>query len=29
VAVNQASMFPDLDGLSRHLNWLDSVMADE
>jgi hypothetical protein len=29
LAVNQASMFPDLDGLSRHLNWLDSVMADE
>jgi hypothetical protein len=29
LAVSQATMFPDLDGLGRHLNWLDSLMADE
>lgn len=26
---NQASMFPDLDGLARHLSWQNTKMADE
>jgi len=29
LGVNFASLFPDLDGLSRHLNWSNSLLADE
>lgn len=29
VSVNDATLFPDLDGLSRHLNWLHSLSGDE
>jgi hypothetical protein len=27
--INQASLFPDLDGLATHINWLHSLAADE
>ena len=29
LGINEASLFPDLDGLSRHLNWSVSPLSDE
>lgn len=29
MGVNRASLFPDLDGLTRHLNWQNSLLPDE
>jgi FRG domain-containing protein len=29
MAVNESTLFPDLVGLSQHLNWLNSVLPDE
>lgn len=29
VGINNASLFPDLDGLTLHLNWLNGLMRDE
>jgi hypothetical protein len=29
LGVNDATLFPDLDGLSRHLNWSASLLSDE
>jgi hypothetical protein len=29
MAINHATQFPDLDGLSPHLNWSNSLMEDE
>jgi hypothetical protein len=29
VGVNESTLFPGLDGLSRHLNWLNSLLKDE
>jgi hypothetical protein len=29
LAINHATMFPDLDGLSQHLKWAHSLMSDE
>ncbi len=29
LSINSATLLPDLDGLSRHLNWLNSLLMDE
>lgn len=29
IGVNEATLFPDLDGLCTHLNWYHSLMSDE
>jgi hypothetical protein len=29
LGVNSATLFPDLDGLTRHLNWEHTLIGDE